>query len=186
MPRYDTTIKGEMDVNEYLAMLSKSTFNKGRVSARHVWINQSAYMRIHDTKQEALDHAVDDKDTLHFASQSEAYRYQQLRLEESEGLIVNLMVQPEFTLISIGDYELKWKADFQYQVVVDNKPSFMMIEDVKSYQEKTGKWFVANGETKLKMQIFNAWMQHHHPKWKFYLVDAHSGMSEEYQIAHFV
>lgn len=179
------TIPDEMDATEYLELISKSKFNNARVSATHMWINKSAYLRSFTNKDEALQHAKHEDDTLHFASESEALRYQHLRLEESEGLIVNLELQPAFDLIIIGDYKLTWKADFQYQLLQGER-AITIIEDVKSYQEKTGNWFVANGRTQLKMELFEAWRSSFHPAWKFYLVDSHSGQSEYFHEATFV
>lgn len=180
------SIPDEMEASEYLQMMNRSRFAKGRVSAKHVWINQSQYLRIFEDKADAQTHAKDANDTLHFASESEAFRYQHLRLEQDEGLIVNLMHQPSFDLVIIGDDKITWQADFQYQLLLENEKSIMVIEDVKSYQEKTDKWFVANGETKLKMKMFEMWRKHFHPTWSFYLVDGHSGYSCEYHLASFV
>jgi hypothetical protein len=174
-----------MEASEYLELLNKSKVSAGRVVATHCWINKSAYLRIFNDKDEAIENAKGEDDTLHFRSESEALRYQHLRLEESEGLIINLDVQPKFTLIHLGNYQLTWKADFQYQMIVAEK-AITIVEDVKSYQEKTGKWFVANGRTHLKMELFEAWRENFHKDWKFYLVDSHSGESEYFHEAQFV
>lgn len=185
MDKFNTvTIPDVMDASDYLKMLEKSQAKKARVIAKHMWINKSAYLHVYTDKSEALVNAKDENDTLHFASESEAVRYQHLRLEESEGLILNLDVQPKFNLILLGDYHLDWKADFQYQLL-EAETAITIVEDVKSYQEKTGKWFVANGRTHLKMELFEAWRNHFHPKWRFYLIDGMSGQSEYFHEATF-
>lgn len=67
---------------------------------------------------------------IRFDSKAEAKRYEQLKLMEKAGLIVNLELQPKFDFVVNGmKLPRTWyKADFRY---VDVKTDDVIVEDVK-------------------------------------------------------
>lgn len=72
---------------------------------------------------------------IKFDSKKENYRYKQLKLMESAGLIRDLELQPKFLLLDTIHYKDKtypktyYKADFKY---FDIKEGKYIIEDTKS------------------------------------------------------
>ena len=81
-----------------------------------------------------------------FDSQKEARRYQELRLMERAGLIMNLRMQFPFVLIpeqkdesgKVLERAVKYKADFMY-LTKDGK---IVVEDVKSKATKTREYII--------------------------------------------
>ena len=61
-----------------------------------------------------------------FASKAEAKRYENLQWEAAAKIIKNLIIQPVFTIHKGEKYQIKYKADFQYEF--EGKT---IIEDVK-------------------------------------------------------
>lgn len=83
-----------------------------------------------------------------FASKREMKRYQELLLLERGGKIKDLVLQPEYELIPMYQYQGKrrppvlYRADFRYW---DCEKARIIIEDVKGY---------ATDIFKLKMRLF--------------------------------
>jgi len=67
-------------------------------------------------------------DGIRFASRAEGARYCELKLEEKNGLICNLELQPIFYLVTIN---IKYVADFRYQ---ETETAKIIVEDVKGVE----------------------------------------------------
>lgn len=75
-------------------------------------------------------------DNIKFDSGKEAQRYLQLKMMEKEGLISDLRLQPEYTLIMSFVYDghrerkIVYRADFAYKTV----DGLQIVEDVKGFR----------------------------------------------------
>lgn len=73
---------------------------------------------------------------IHFPSQPEAKRYAELRLQENNGLIRSLELQPSFPIDVNGVKVCTYRADFAYRkggerIVEDVKPKGFMTDIAK-------------------------------------------------------
>ena len=66
-------------------------------------------------------------DGITFDSKKEAARYQELKLMEKAGVIIDLQLQPPFPIAINGEKICTYKADFAYKV----KAGGEVVEDVK-------------------------------------------------------
>ena len=66
-----------------------------------------------------------------FASQAEAERYLQLRQMQTEGVIDNLELQPEYKLFIKGVHICSYRGDFRYAVMERGLVQSVVLEDVK-------------------------------------------------------
>ncbi len=110
-------------------------FHGSRVGAKakRVWVCENCGGWHHNKPALGCEHVPCDCSTfIHFPSRAEAKRYANLRLQESQGMIHDLALQPRFPLYvttpsgdmdKIGEY----RADFAYF----NKRGQRIIEDVK-------------------------------------------------------
>lgn len=93
------------------------------------------------SKYRALPTVVDN---IRFDSKAEAKRYQQLRLMERAGEIVDLRIQVEYELIppqkvgSVKERPVKYVADFVYR----DRNGGCVVEDVKSGPTKTREFVI--------------------------------------------
>jgi hypothetical protein len=71
---------------------------------------------------------------IHFASQKEKNRYQELLLLERAGLIKNIELQPRYDLVVNGHKLGFYRGDFRYEDVATDS---VILEDVKSPATKT-------------------------------------------------
>ncbi len=91
-----------------------------------------------------------------FSSKKEADRYCQLKILEKQGIIKDLQLQPKFELQPSfkkngKSYRaMNYVADFSYY---DNSKQRYIIEDVKGFSKKTGK-FRSTTDFKLKQKLF--------------------------------
>lgn len=103
-------------------------------------------------------------DGILFDSKKEAKRYQELKLMEKAGLIINLALQPKFTLQESFKYKNKtyrkidYIADFSYVRVEDD---ILVVEDVKGF--KTDVY-------KLKEKMFLKMMIEKETKFEFNVI----------------
>lgn len=79
---------------------------------------------------------------IRFASKKEAARYQELRLAQHAGDILDLELQPSFKLFVEGDLICTYRADFRYR-----EGEKCIVEDVKGFKTP---------EYKLKAKLFQA------------------------------
>ena len=102
-----------------------------------------------------------------FDSLREYERYNELLMLESQGLINNLQrqckltIQQEFTYSGSKVRGVYYKADFVYT----DKSGVTVVEDVKGYDKKTGKWRTTQ-TFKLKWKLLKA----KYPQFKFIVV----------------
>lgn len=73
-------------------------------------------------------------DNIVFDSVAEAKRYNELKLFEKGGAILDLHLQPEFPLIVGEDLVCTYIADFSYRDPIHKR---LVVEDVKSSATKT-------------------------------------------------
>lgn len=104
-----------------------------------------------------------------FDSQKEHKRYIELKQLQEEGKISDLEVHPKWELQSkytTQDGEkvraIHYEGDFTYLDIVND---CVVVEDVKPFVKKTGKFFMAP-EAKLKIKLYKA----KYPAIKFRLV----------------
>jgi hypothetical protein len=86
-------------------------------------------------------------DGVRFASKAEARRYQELKMLERAGAIVQLELQPEFPLYAACELPIVperdplklgiYRGDFQY---VDARNGEVILEDVKGHPTPLYKW----------------------------------------------
>jgi hypothetical protein len=72
-----------------------------------------------------------DLDGHTFASAAEARRYQELKLMEVAGEIIDLTLQPKYKIELNGQHICYYIADFRYQPV---RGDSIIIEDVKGFK----------------------------------------------------
>lgn len=102
-----------------------------------------------------------------FDSLREYERYNELLMLESQGLINNLQrqckltIQQEFTYSGSKVRGVYYKADFVYT----DKSGVTVVEDVKGYDKKTGKWRTTQ-TFELKWKLLKA----KYPQFKFIVV----------------
>lgn len=93
---------------------------------------------------------------LNFDSKKEASRYFELTMFEKQGIIKDLELQKKFELqpkykkIGKTIRAINYIADFVY---FDNEKKKIIIEDVKAFNKKTGK-FLSTADFKIKKKIF--------------------------------
>jgi len=81
-------------------------------------------------------------DNIRFDSKKEASRYQELKILEKAGMIVDLELQPKYLLQDKFKYRGKiqraihYIADFRY---IDVKSSQLIVEDVKGFKTEIYK-----------------------------------------------
>jgi hypothetical protein len=83
-------------------------------------------------------------DGIRFASKKEAARYQELKLAQHAGDILDLELQPSFKLFVEGVHVTTYRADFRYR---DTALGRDVVEDVKGFKTP---------EYKIKAKLFQA------------------------------
>ncbi len=97
-------------------------------------------------------------DGIRFHSAKEAKRYGELKLFEKAGQIMQLILQPVFSLnvgtvdgsafVKIGEY----RADFEYWSI--NKPKHLrVVEDVKGFKTPLYRWKKKHVEAQYNIKI---------------------------------
>ena len=67
-----------------------------------------------------------------FASNSEAVRYEQLKVMQDAGKIDNLTLQPSYAIVHSGQPITTYRADFRYVVLNElGRSESVIVEDVK-------------------------------------------------------
>jgi hypothetical protein len=105
-----------------------------------------------------------------FDSQSEARRYQELKLLEKSGDIKLLEIHKRFLIIEGFTWNGKrvrptyYECDFFYW---DNHKGRMVVEDVKAFDKKTQK-FITTAVFNLKLKLFKS----QYPQHDFVIVEA--------------
>lgn len=92
------------------------------------------YLRKHGNKRSKYHAEATFIDGIRFASKAEARRYAQLRVMEDNGVIRDLVLQPEYDIEVNGTRVATYKADFAYW---DNERNERVVEDVKGVRTAT-------------------------------------------------
>ena len=106
-------------------------------------------------KKRKYNNQPDQRGNVHFDSQKEARRYDELLMLQTAQKIRNLKLQPQFTLQESyltpeGDRvrAIRYVADFSYEVPEGEGQWRLVVEDVKSKATKTKQY-----EMKRKMML---------------------------------
>lgn len=86
------------------------------------------YVALAERKPRKYRNVTAERDGIAFASQSEARRYDALKLLRDAGAIDDLLLQPRFPLIVNGVKVSRYTADFGYR---DTQTGRYVYEDVK-------------------------------------------------------
>lgn len=153
----------EKEFNDLVAkgnLKIKETSNK----KHNKYFNVKIY--VYDNGLATPDKIKDKKPVMVFDSTKEYNRYIQLRLMEKAGLISNLSRQKTLTIIDDFTYNgekikgINYKADFYYR----NKDGQIYVEDVKPFDEKSGKYRTTK-DFNLKWKL----LKNKYPEYKFIL-----------------
>ena len=106
-------------------------------------------------KKRKYNNRPEQRGNVHFDSQKEARRYDELLMLQTAQRIRNLKLQPQFTLQESyltpeGDRvrAIRYVADFSYEVPAGEGQWRLVVEDVKSKATKTKQY-----EMKRKMML---------------------------------
>ena len=107
-------------------------------------------MRTKQSKYRAVPTVIDN---IRFASQKEARRYQELKLLEKAGVILDLECQPRFVLHAAGRLPPEigeYVADFRYY---DRGTGARVVEDVKGFKTPLYRWKKKHVEAQYGIKI---------------------------------